>query len=65
MLIYRQGKQMTVLVDPAHPESWRRQPYRSELVQMAAEAESGGGYLILFCGDEIVKIEPTLVIEPA
>lgn len=65
MLIYEQGPQMTVLVDPDYPQSWRGEFYRSGLQRMALDAELRGGYLILFCGDEIVKIEPERISAPA
>lgn len=61
MLIYEQGPQMTVLVDPDHAHIWRQEPYKSDLRRMAADADGRGGYLILFCGEEVVKIEPSLV----
>lgn len=65
MLIYEQGPQLTVLVDPDHPGVWRREPYASRLTTMAVDAEGRGGYLILFCGDEVVKIEPPAITVPA
>lgn len=65
MLIYDQGPQMTVLVDPDHPDVWRQEPYSSELRHMAEDAERRGGYLILFCGDDVLKIEPPVFTAPA
>lgn len=65
MLIYEQGPQLTVLVDPDHPDVWRQEPYASDLQQMAADAEEQGGYLILFCGDDVVRIEPPKITVPA
>jgi hypothetical protein len=58
MLVYAQGAQLTVLVDPDHPSAWRAQPYFSDLQDWAKGAEEAGRYVILFCGDEVVKIEP-------
>ena len=58
MMLYRQGPQTTVLVDPAHPEIWRTEPYRSGLAAIAAEAEAGGGYVILFVGDHVSRVRP-------
>ena len=56
---------MTVLVDPDHSETWRQEPYSSDLQTMAADAQESGGYLILFCGDDVVKIEPPEISAPA
>ncbi|WP_312991004.1 hypothetical protein [Rhizobium populisoli] len=65
MLIYAQGPQMTVLVDPDHPDVWRHEPWFSGLQQIAKDVELEGGYLILFCGDEVVRIEPPKFSVPA
>lgn len=61
MLVYAQGPQLTVLVDPDYPEQWKTGHYRADLQQWADEAEKEGGYLILFCGDEVQKIEASIV----
>jgi hypothetical protein len=58
MMVYRQGQQITVLVDPAHPSAWRREPYSTQLRQWAVEARERGGYIIVFAGDDIFKIDP-------
>ena len=57
MLVYEQGPQVTVLVDPDHPDVWLQAPYSAELQRMAETAEERGDYVILFCGDEVKKIE--------
>lgn len=57
MMIYAQGPQTTVLVDPAHPGIWKKAPYAAGLKSLAQDAEKAGGYLILFVGDEVFKIE--------
>ena len=56
MMIYRQGPQMTVLVDPDHADIWRREPYHAQLRIWAVEAEPAGGYVIVFQGDDVFKI---------
>ena len=56
MMVYRQGAQMTVLVDPGHPDIWRTEPYHAELQRWASEAEPAGGYVIVFWQDEVHKI---------
>lgn len=56
MMIYEQGPQITVLVDPDYPDLWRSEPYRSQLESWAAKAEPAGGYVIVFCGEDVFKI---------
>ncbi len=56
MMIYRQGPQITVLVDPDHPDIWRSEPYHPQLRAWANEAEPTGGYVIVFSPDDVVKI---------
>lgn len=57
MLIYEQGPQITVLVDPDHPEAWTAEPYISSLQEWADEGDAAGKYVILFCGEDVRKIE--------
>lgn len=56
MMAYRQGAQITVLVDPDHPQVWRNEPHRTELSRWAKDAAESGGYVIVFCGDDVFKI---------
>ena len=56
MMVYAQGQQITVLVDPDHPDIWRSDPYHSQLRAWAAEAEPLGGYVIVFWRDAVFKI---------
>jgi len=58
MMVYEQGPQVTVLVDPDHPQVWKSETYLPQLQDWAAAAEKRGGYMILFCGHEIVRIDP-------
>lgn len=58
MMVYDQGRQTTVLVDPAYPASWRQEPYTTQLRQWAADAQADGGYVIVFVGDAVFKIDP-------
>ena len=60
MLVYEQGPQLTVLVDPDHPDVWKQAPYRSDLNDWAEATQARGHYVILFCGDDVMKIEPGL-----
>lgn len=57
MMVYSQGPQLTVLVDPRHPDAWRQEPYFDQLKRRAAEVELGGGYVIVYVGDDAVKVE--------
>ncbi|MCF6368413.1 hypothetical protein [Rhizobium halophilum] len=58
MMIYEQGPQTTVLADPDFPDVWRQAPYADALANMAANAEMSGGYVIVFVGDDVFKIDP-------
>ena len=59
MMVYEQGPQTTVLVDPDHPTIWQQASYKALLARWAAEAEAKGGYVVLFVGDDVFKIEPS------
>lgn len=56
MMTYAQGPQLTVLVDPAHPEDWRRTPYREELEERARALKADGGYVVLYVGDAVTVV---------
>lgn len=58
MLVYEQGPQLTILVDPDHPDAWKQAPFLSDLDNWAKAAQARGHYVILFCGDDVTKIEP-------
>ncbi|WP_283193004.1 hypothetical protein [Rhizobium sp. AN80A] len=60
MMVYGQGKQLTVLVDPDHPLSWREEPYAAQLGSWATAAADDGGYVIVFVGDDVHKIVPAI-----
>ena len=60
MMIYEQGAQVTVLVDPDFPDAWRAEPHHGRLRQWAAAVEPKGGYVIVFVGDEVYKVRPAL-----
>lgn len=61
MMIYTQGPQITVLVDPDYPDSWKAEPYALQLKQWAGNAENNGGYMIVFVGDDVFKVESATV----
>ncbi len=56
MMIYRQGPQITVLVDVDYPDIWRSEPYHTQLHRWARDAEPAGGYVIVFWRDDVFKI---------
>lgn len=56
VMVYEQGRQITVLADPDHPAVWREEPYLAQLRAWAAQAEPTGGYVIVFWRDEVHKI---------
>ncbi|MHB0951472.1 MAG: hypothetical protein ACYC10_06065 [Allorhizobium sp.] len=58
MMVYEQGPQITVLVDKNHADAWKREPYIGQLQRRASEAEPRGGYVIVYVGDEVTKINP-------
>ena len=56
MMIYRQGPQVTGLVDPDHPDISLSEPYHAQLSAWAEAAEPTGGYVIVFRQDDVFKI---------
>ncbi|GEO86057.1 MULTISPECIES: hypothetical protein [Alphaproteobacteria] len=56
MMVYAQGPQLTVLVDPRHPQVWTQKPYHGQLQRWAAQAAANGGYVIVWVGDEVFKV---------
>lgn len=56
MMVYTQGPQITVLVDPAFPDVWKSEPYSSQLQQWAAQAAPSGGYVIVYVGDAVTVV---------
>ncbi|MBV2184657.1 MAG: hypothetical protein KUL88_08990 [Rhizobium sp.] len=57
MMVYSQGPQFTVLVDPRYPDAWRQEPHFGQLTRRAADLEPRGGYVIVYIGDDVVKVE--------
>ena len=56
MMVYAQGPQLTVLVDPAGDEDWRRAPYLGELEARARALKASGGYVIVYVGDAVTVL---------
>lgn len=54
MMVYEQGAQVTVLVDPAFPDAWQRQPFIGDMRRWAAKDD--GRYVIVFVGDNVFRI---------
>ena len=57
MMLYRQGPQMTVLVDPESPAALQAGCHADGLQQLAERAEAAGGYVVVFVGDAVFKVE--------
>ncbi len=57
MMIYRQGPQITVLVDPDFPDMWKREPYAQQLSSWARQPGTTGQYVIVFVGDAVFKVD--------
>ena len=58
MMVYAQGPQVTVLVEPDYPQAWCQEPYFSQLRQWAFDLEQSHGYVIVYVGDTPIKIDP-------
>lgn len=56
MMVYMQGPQVTVLVDPARPDAWREPANLLDLQDWATTAEMRGGYVIVFAGDQVARV---------
>lgn len=60
MMVYRQGPQITVLVDPEWSLAWKSEPYAGQLTKWASNAAGEGRYVIVFVGDAVFKVAPAL-----
>lgn len=58
MMLYRQGVQTTILVDPDQSQTWQEPPYSELIEELAQRCEDEGGYLILFSGEFVKRIRP-------
>lgn len=56
MMLYAQGPQLTVLVDPRRPEDWRRAPYLGDLEAKARALKESGGYVVVYVGDAVTVV---------
>lgn len=56
MMLYAQGPQLTVLVDPERPEDWRRSPYLGDLEAKARVLKADGGYVVVYVGDAVTVV---------
>lgn len=52
MMVYEQGAQVTVLVDPASEQKWREEPYLSELQSRAGDHT----YVVVYVCDSVTVI---------
>lgn len=51
------GRRLSVVVDPAHPDAWRREPYYARLKAMSQRAQDGFELLISI-GDRRIVLFP-------
>jgi hypothetical protein len=58
MVVYQQRANVLVLVDPAYPDAWKRQPYLSELEQCAAKLSPLDGFVSIFVKSQRVAVLP-------
>ena len=56
MLLQDDGATLAVEVDPAHPEAWRREPYRSGLRRLAQRGGARGLQVVVNVGERAWSI---------
>ncbi len=57
MMLYTQGPQLTVLVEPEAATIWRESPYRDWLEQKARSLEPAGGYVVVYAGEDVAVVK--------
>jgi hypothetical protein len=57
MMMYAQGPQLTVLVEPAASSNWQETPYRGELEARARRLRPEGGYVVVYSGEEVSVVK--------
>lgn len=57
MMMYAQGPQLTVLVEPEAGEIWRQSPYRGWLEARAEALQPSGGYVVVYAGEEVTVVK--------
>lgn len=56
MVVYQQFPNVLVLVDPDHPQSWEKEPYRSQMRQWSSRVAEMGGVVAVFVGEKRIQI---------
>lgn len=57
LVVENDGKRLSVIVDPAQPDAWRREPYFGRIKRMARRALDG--YQLIVCiGDRRIVVFP-------
>lgn len=57
MMLYRQGPQLTVLVEPEAGSIWRETPYLEWLEAQARVLKAQGGYVVVYAGDAVSVVK--------
>ncbi len=57
MMLYVQGPQLTVLVEPEAGEIWQEAPYRGELEERAGALKARGGYVVVYAGENATVVK--------
>jgi hypothetical protein len=57
MMMYGQGPQLTVLVEPEAGSIWREAPYLGELQARARALKPMGGYVVVYAGEDVSVVK--------
>jgi hypothetical protein len=57
MMMYGQGPQLTVLVEPEAAAIWREAPYLREIEARARVLKPMGGYVVVYAGEEVSVVQ--------
>lgn len=57
MMLYRQGPQLTVLVEPEAGSIWRETPYLEWLEAQARVLKAQGGYVVVYAGEAVSVVK--------
>lgn len=57
MMMYEQGPQLTVLVEPEAAAIWRELPYRDWLEEKARSLKLAGGYVVVYAGEDVAMVK--------
>lgn len=57
MMMYGQGPQLTVLVEPEAAAIWRDAPYHGWLEEKARSLKPAGGYVVVYAGEDVAVVK--------